>query len=89
MFDEMLPDSSTCGDEALSLTGRGYKQQRYLHFVRDAVYAVAKALHTLRNEVCGDTTGICNDMEHLNETRFIEVLREVTFLGNSSLAMVH
>lgn len=71
-----------CNDEEGSLTGRGYKQQRYLHFVRDAVYAVAHALHELRIETCGENTiGICEGMHHLNETKFIELLRGVTFNG--------
>jgi hypothetical protein len=66
----------------LGLTGHGYKQQRYLHFVRDAVYAVAHALDTLRIEHCPENpNGTCEAMQHLNESRFIEILRNVSFHG--------
>lgn len=62
--------------------GRGYRQQRYLHFVRDAVYAVAQALHNLHAELCGpDVKGICKAMEHIDGNVLQTYLANVTFNG--------
>jgi hypothetical protein len=63
-------------------SGRGYRQQRYLHFVRDAVYAVAKALHNMQAQLCGpDITGVCNAMEHIDGDVLRTYLANVTFNG--------
>jgi hypothetical protein len=62
--------------------GRGYRQQRYLHFVRDAVYAVAQALHNLHAELCGPgNTGVCKAMEHIDGDVLRTYLANVTFNG--------
>jgi len=61
---------------------RGYRQHRYLHFVRDAVYAVAKALHNLHAQLCGpDFTGVCKAMEHIDGDILRTYLANVTFNG--------
>lgn len=62
--------------------GRGYRQQRYLHFVRDAVYAVAQALHNLQAHLCGPgITGVCRAMEHIDGDVLRTYLANVTFNG--------
>jgi hypothetical protein len=62
--------------------GRGYRQQRYLHFVRDAVYAVAQALHNLHVHLCGrGNTGVCRAMEHIDGDVVRTYLANVTFNG--------
>jgi len=62
--------------------GRGYRQQRYLHFVRDAVYAVAQALHNLQAHLCRPgTTGFCKAMEHIDGDVLQTYLANVTFNG--------
>ncbi|XP_021930539.1 metabotropic glutamate receptor 3-like isoform X2 [Zootermopsis nevadensis] len=60
--------------------GRGYRQQRYLHFVRDAVYAVAQALHNLQVKECGPgATGVCEKMRHIDGDLLRTYLANVTF----------
>lgn len=62
--------------------GRGYRQQRYLHFVRDAVYAMAQALHNLHAQLCGPgITGVCKAMEHIDGDVLRTYLANVTFNG--------
>lgn len=62
--------------------GRGYRQQRYLHFVRDAVYAVAQALHNLHANLCGPgITGVCRAMAHIDGDVLRTYLANVTFNG--------
>jgi hypothetical protein len=65
--------------------GRGYRQQRYLHFVRDAVYAVAQALHNLQIKLCGPgATGVCEEMQHIDGELLRTYLANVTFNGKST-----
>ncbi|XP_023724133.1 metabotropic glutamate receptor 3 isoform X2 [Cryptotermes secundus] len=60
--------------------GRRYRQQKYLHFVRDAVYAVAQALHNLQASLCGPGfTGVCEDMRHIDSDLLRTYLANVTF----------
>jgi Receptor family ligand binding region. len=62
--------------------GRGYHQQRYLHFVRDAVYAAARALHNLHAQLCGPgNTGVCQAMKHIDGDVLRNYLANVTFNG--------
>jgi hypothetical protein len=62
--------------------GRGYRQQRYLHFVRDAVHAVAQALHNMQTQLCGPgITGVCKAMEHIDGDVLRTYLANVTFNG--------
>jgi metabotropic X receptor len=62
-------------------TRGGYRQQNYLHFVRDAVYAVASALDVLHGTLCKGTPGLCEAMEHLDEQSFVDALRNISFMG--------
>lgn len=65
--------------------GRGYRQQRYLHFVRDAVYAVAQALHNMQATLCGPgVTGVCKAMRHIDGDLLRTYLANVTFNGKST-----
>ena len=60
----------------------GYKQRRFLHFVRDAVYAVAHALDDMRADVCGrDSVGLCDAMRPPDEDAFAGYLARVSFKG--------
>lgn len=41
-----------------------FHQQLWLHFVRDAVYAYAWALHSIWEEECEGEKGVCEGMVH-------------------------
>ncbi|XP_053971463.1 metabotropic glutamate receptor 6-like isoform X2 [Hylaeus volcanicus] len=70
-----------CTDPKLRIErSNGYKQRRFLHFVRDAVYAVAYALDDARRDVCGqDYRGICDEMRALCAKDFSRYLAKVSF----------
>nr|XP_012154122.1 PREDICTED: metabotropic glutamate receptor-like isoform X3 [Megachile rotundata] len=72
-----------CDDPRLKIQrSNGYKQHRSLHFVRDAVYAAAYALHELHRDVCGEGyRGVCEEMLPLNERAFSRYLAKVSFKG--------
>ncbi|XP_043461432.1 metabotropic glutamate receptor 8-like isoform X2 [Leptopilina heterotoma] len=57
---------------------KGYKQQRFLHFVRDAVYSVAYALHDLHIKECGKNfKGLCS--QHIDGETLLTYLSNVSF----------
>ncbi|XP_076640477.1 metabotropic glutamate receptor 6 [Colletes latitarsis] len=70
-----------CTDSRLRIErSTGYKQRRFLHFVRDAVYAVAYALDDARRHLCGKGyVGVCNEMRALDGKRFARYLANVSF----------
>ncbi|XP_078679462.1 metabotropic glutamate receptor 8-like [Branchiostoma floridae x Branchiostoma belcheri] len=72
------------GEETVS-TDSGYVQEGKVQFVVDSVYAMAHALHDMRNDLCpGTTSGLCEEMEHWNNVhgeQFLEYIRNVTFRG--------
>ncbi|KAK2583346.1 hypothetical protein KPH14_009344 [Odynerus spinipes] len=58
----------------------GYKQQKFVHFVRDAVYSVAHALNNIQKEKCGEGfVGICPEMKHIDGTILSQFLANVSF----------
>ncbi|XP_014203479.1 metabotropic glutamate receptor 6-like [Copidosoma floridanum] len=58
----------------------GFKQNKFAHFVRDAVYAVANALHNLYVDRCGrGHRGMCQAMRHIDGSTLIGYLANVTF----------
>ncbi|XP_066587920.1 metabotropic glutamate receptor 3-like isoform X1 [Prorops nasuta] len=58
----------------------GYKQQKYLHFIRDATYAVAYALHDLQADMCGPKyKGVCDRLKHIDGETLSKYLTNVTF----------
>ncbi|KOC68808.1 Metabotropic glutamate receptor [Habropoda laboriosa] len=77
------PRRISCEDPRLRVEKKnGYKQRRFLHFVRDAVYAVAHALHNLQTDLCGKgEVGVCEAMLRLlnEEEAFSRYLAEVSF----------
>ncbi|XP_035678091.1 metabotropic glutamate receptor 8-like [Branchiostoma floridae] len=81
--------SNTGGDGLQKCTGKktistasGFVQEGKVQFVVDSVYAMAYALHDMRNDLCpGTTSGLCEEMEHVNGKQFLEYIRNVTFTG--------
>ncbi|GAB6031368.1 hypothetical protein CHUAL_009152 [Chamberlinius hualienensis] len=58
-----------------------YRQQTYLHFVRDSAYAFAHALIDMHNETCGpNNKGLCQEMQEiLDGCRLKQYLDKVQF----------
>lgn len=59
----------------------GYLQQSFIHFVRDAAYAFAYALHNMHTNLCNGKPGICNAMSHIDGAQLLPYLQNVTFKG--------
>lgn len=73
----------SCADPKLRINrSNGYKQRRFLHFVRDAVYAVAYALRDMQVDICGEGySGLCEQMRPVDERMFSRYLAKVSFKG--------
>ncbi|XP_063988055.1 metabotropic glutamate receptor 6-like [Diachasmimorpha longicaudata] len=74
-------NGTSCNDPSLKINSEtGYKQQKFLHFVRDSVYAVAHALHDMYVNVCGEHyEGMCEGMKHIDGETLSRYLNTVTF----------
>lgn len=83
-MDKFQLERIDCRDPKLKIKrSNGYKQRRFLHFVRDAVYAVAYALHDMQRNVCGENwRGLCDKMRLPNEDIF-QYLTKVSFKGKN------
>ncbi|XP_023315068.1 metabotropic glutamate receptor-like [Trichogramma pretiosum] len=59
----------------------GYKQRKNIHFVRDAVYAVALALHDLQKEMCPHYQRgmVCEILSHIDGPLLSSYLAKVSF----------
>ncbi|XP_011307133.1 metabotropic glutamate receptor 3 isoform X1 [Fopius arisanus] len=81
-FGEFWEDYHRCNQSVndTSCSESGYKQQKFLHFVRDAVYAIAHALHDMQVNVCGKNhVGMCDKMRHIDGDTLSLYLNAVTF----------
>lgn len=58
-----------------------FRQYSCLHFVRDAVYAVATALQNMYRIKCPGQSGLCENMKHVKNSEMIKYLANVTFNG--------
>lgn len=74
-------DDKDCENPELKINPqKGYKQQKFLHFVRDAVYSVAYALHDMHIENCGKNfKGLCS--AHIDGETLLSYLTNVSFKG--------
>ncbi|XP_076361004.1 metabotropic glutamate receptor 3-like [Tachypleus tridentatus] len=57
----------------------GYTQTPALHFVRDAAYAFAHALHDLHKNVCGGEEGLCDAMVRTDGPTLKGYLQQIKF----------
>lgn len=60
-----------------------FVEVKYLHFVRDAVYAYAHALHRQWEDECGSIPGVCEKMRNSDGSSLKFYLENANFTGNS------
>jgi Receptor family ligand binding region len=56
-------------------------EMKYLHFVRDAVYAYAHALNNMHRDLCPNSTEVCSQMHEHMRNRLTDYIANVTFDG--------
>ncbi|KAH8040012.1 hypothetical protein HPB51_009268 [Rhipicephalus microplus] len=69
---------SCTGEERIS-DNKAYKLEAQLQFVSNAVLAFAHALRRMHEEICGNTSGLCDSMRPVNGTDLLSYLKNVTF----------
>ncbi|UYV82326.1 hypothetical protein LAZ67_21001718 [Cordylochernes scorpioides] len=62
-FSEKYP--RWCSSSKRLSAASGYRQVPSLHFVRDAVYAFAYALHNMHADKCGGKPGLCEELRSI------------------------
>lgn len=70
-----------CADNKQISPATGYKQLPTLHFVRDAVYAFAFALHNMHKDKCNGLPGLCAAMDKIDGAELKHYIEKVTFKG--------
>jgi hypothetical protein len=56
-------------------------EMKYLHFVRDAVYAYAYALRAMHRELCPDGSKVCPEMRREMRNQLTGYIANATFEG--------
>ncbi|XP_022250369.1 metabotropic glutamate receptor 3-like [Limulus polyphemus] len=64
-------------------SSNGYTQTPSLHFVRDAAYAFAHALHDMHQNVCDGKEGLCERMRRIDGPTFKGYLQKITFIDEN------
>lgn len=59
----------------------GYEQEGKVQFVIDAVYAVAYALHSMHQDLCPGSHGVCSSMDPVEGRLLLHYIRSVNFNG--------
>ena len=59
-------------------------EMKYLHFVRDAVYAYAHALQAMHRQLCPEGSGVCPEMRQQMRNQLTGYIANATFEGRSN-----
>lgn len=61
-----------------------YEQEGKVQFVIDAVYAVAYALHSMHQDLCPGSSGVCSNMDPVEGRSLLSYIRAVNFNGKKT-----
>ncbi|XP_077462924.1 metabotropic glutamate receptor 6-like isoform X2 [Stigmatopora argus] len=87
---EVDPGKKKCtGQERISRDSP-YEQEGKVQFVIDAVYAVAYALHSMQQQLCGDQSdgGVCRAMDPVEGRSLLGYIRDVNFNGSAGTSVL-
>ncbi|KAI1309456.1 Metabotropic glutamate receptor 4 [Halotydeus destructor] len=73
-----------CADHRQLSETNGFRQQPTLHFVRDAAYAFAYALHDMHKDKCAGIPGLCAEMKQIDGSELKMYIEKVTFKDENS-----
>lgn len=76
----------TCVPAGEERIGRdsSYEQEGKVQFVIDAVYAVAYALHSMHQDLCPGSSGVCSSMDPVEGRLLLRYIRAVNFNGKET-----
>ncbi|KAG8003073.1 Metabotropic glutamate receptor 6 [Nibea albiflora] len=78
------PDKKKCTGEERIGRDSSYKQEGKVQFVIDAVYAVAYALHSMHQDLCSGSSGVCSNMDPVEGRSLLNYIRAVNFNGKKT-----
>nr|XP_057939246.1 glutamate receptor, metabotropic 6a isoform X2 [Doryrhamphus excisus] len=82
------PGKKKCtGQERIGLDS-SYEQEGKVQFVIDAVYAVAYALHSMQQNLCSSSSGICSHMDPVEGRALLDYIRAVNFNGSAGTSVL-
>ncbi|XP_053280818.1 glutamate receptor, metabotropic 6a [Pleuronectes platessa] len=82
------PDKKKCtGDERIGRDSP-YEQEGKVQFVIDAVYAVAHALHSMLQNLCPGSAGVCSTMDPVEGRSLLDYIRAVNFNGSAGTSVL-
>lgn len=61
-----------------------YEQEGKVQFVIDAVYSVAHALHSMHQDLCPGSSGVCSNMDPVEGSLLLNYIRAVNFNGKKT-----
>ncbi|CAK6977998.1 glutamate receptor%2C metabotropic 6a isoform X1 [Scomber scombrus] len=82
------PDKKKCtGEERISRDSL-YEQEGKVQFVIDAVYSVAYALHSMHQDLCPGSPGVCGNMDPVEGRMLLDYIRAVNFNGSAGTSVL-
>ncbi|XP_029690223.1 glutamate receptor, metabotropic 6a isoform X3 [Takifugu rubripes] len=82
------PDKKKCTGEERIGRDSHYEQEGKVQFVIDAVYAVAYALHSMHQDLCPGSAGVCSNMDPVEGRLFLQYIRAVNFNGSAGTSVL-
>lgn len=76
-------DHASAGEERIGRDS-SYEQEGKVQFVIDAVYAVAYALHSMHQDLCPGSAGVCSNMDPVEGRSLLNYIRAVNFNGETT-----
>ncbi|TKS65462.1 Metabotropic glutamate receptor 6 [Collichthys lucidus] len=82
------PDKKKCTGEERIGQDSSYEQEGKVQFVIDAVYAVAYALHSMHQDLCPSSSGVCSNMDPVEGRSLLNYIRAVNFNGSAGTSVL-
>ncbi|XP_051282645.1 glutamate receptor, metabotropic 6a isoform X2 [Dicentrarchus labrax] len=81
-------DKKKCTGEERIGRDSSYEQEGKVQFVIDAVYAVAYALHSMHQDLCPSSSGVCGKMDPVEGRSLLGYIRAVNFNGSAGTSVL-
>ncbi|KAM7411141.1 hypothetical protein PAMA_021225 [Pampus argenteus] len=82
------PDKKKCTGEERIGRDSSYEQEGKVQFVIDAVYSVAYALHSMHQDLCPGSYGVCSNMDPVEGRSLLNYIRAVNFNGSAGTSVL-
>ncbi|KAM7405347.1 hypothetical protein PAMP_012615 [Pampus punctatissimus] len=84
----ILPKRACIDGEERIGRDSSYEQEGKVQFVIDAVYSVAYALHSMHQDLCPGSSGVCSNMDPVEGRSLLNYIRAVNFNGSAGTSVL-